>query len=153
MPRKRTGNVATTVNGWAVELAIDQQTIQRRLTKAGIPPKPLVLYSARDVFAALHGDKEAMQLRKATAEAEQLERENLEAEKVLVRIEEVEKRVWQEILLPVKTELDLISDKLAALVNPENPDAAHKILTEWSDQVKKQINEKKQITKEKGKKK
>jgi len=143
MPRKRTGNVATTVNGWAVELAIDQQTIQRRLTKYGMPPKPLVLYSARDVFAAIHGDREAMLLRKATAEAEQLERENLEAEKILVNVAELEPRVWGEILLPIKVEVDLVADKLAALVNPENPDAAHKILTEWSEQVIKQINEKK----------
>jgi len=152
MPRKRMGNVATTVNGWAVELAIDQQTIQRRLTIAGTPPQPLVLYSARTVFNALYGDKEAMQMRKTTAETEALERENLKEEGLLVDISEADKRMWSEILLPVKTELDLIADKLAALVNPENPDAAHKILTEWSDQVKKQINEKKEI-KPKGKKK
>jgi len=152
MPRKRSGNVATTVNGWAVELAIDQQTIQRRLTQAGTPPQPLVLYSARTVFNALYGDKEAMQMRKTTAETEALERENLKEEGLLVDIVEADKKMWSEILLPVKTELDLIADKLAALVNPENPDAAHKILTEWSDQVKKQINEKKE-TKTKEKKK
>mgnify|MGYP001545184678 CR=1 FL=1 len=140
MPRKRLGKVCATVNGWAVELAIDQQTIQRRLTLAGTKPVGGVLYDARTIFSAIHGEKDVLLNRKRVAEAEALERENLEAEGILVNIEEADKRIWNEILMPVNVELELVADKLAALVNPSDPERAHKVLNDWSEQGRKQIN-------------
>ena len=151
MARKR---IEANLSTWASELGMAIQTISRKLVKNGLSTDPGDLITARDLFRCLYDQREEALTRQALASAEEMERENKRADNLLVDLPVAEKELWQRILLPLKTEIDLCADKVASLANPDNPDQAHRVLTEWAEQVKKQISEatNKQETKTKKKK-
>jgi hypothetical protein len=131
--------ISATISGWSKSLNIADETIISRLVKSGYKIKPRALVPARKVFEALIDERART---KSAIEAELLRkerRENDEAEKNLVVISEAEKKIWNDLLAPLKVEVELIADKIAALCNPDCPELAHKQLTAWSEQTKKQI--------------
>lgn len=133
--------LSATVDAWAKALGIQNRTLKVRLTKAGIKTPAGAQITAREIFRALTDDAgaERTALVKAKRIAQEFENRRMAGE--LVQIEISDKRVWQDILMPLKSELDLIGDKLAGLVNPENPAMAHRVLSEWSEQVLRNIRQ------------
>lgn len=131
--------LTATLFAWQTELCMDGDTLRRKLAKAEIKHEPRGLIRAREIIKALVGGKDEALIRKATAEAIAIERENKVADGLLVELPVAEKAIWQALLMPLKQELELMPEKLAALVSPENPEGAQQILQDWVEQIKKQI--------------
>lgn len=54
----------------------------------------------------------------------------------MVTLSEVERDVWEASLLPLKQSLEAMPESVATLANPENPEHAKKVLTEWLEKMK-----------------
>jgi hypothetical protein len=136
-----TSGPATTLNAWAVVSGIDQQTLQRRLVKAGMKIEPRTLIPAADIFRVMIGGREEALTRKLNAEALKLEREEKTAEKELVSIPDAEREIWQKWIFPFWQEIQVMPQKLAPLICPEDPARAERILDDWKEQTKKLVKE------------
>ena len=97
--------ITGTITAWALSIGITRETLVRALVAAGMNSKPKKL-SAREVFNALTGDKEAAMTRKLNAEAEAKEREN---------------RIAAGEVIDVESASQIYGKKIAALV--QNLDA------------------------------
>jgi hypothetical protein len=124
--------IEATLNQWAETLGIEPRTLGRRLTRAEIKVEPRQKLTAKQIFTALMGDKEAAQAREANARAEKLERENAEATDSLCKMEDVQK-VMRETLLPVRQRLMALPSEAAHLCNPTDPQFAQQALQGWVD--------------------
>ena len=95
-----------TANAWAESLGIDAQAVRIRLVKSGVDVQPRVKISAREVFRAMSGDKEAAAARKMLAEAEKLEREERVALGKLCQWEAIEKFLNERLISPLIKAMD-----------------------------------------------
>ena len=150
---KRKIELTATVDRWAKAIGIQHRTLQIKLTKAGIMVEPHGLLSARQVFTAMQGDGAAERTRLVTAKADAQEMENRRRDGELVEIAVANRMMWGDILMPLRTELDMVGENLAALVNPDNVELATKFLIKWAEQVKQNISRhaKTQLTNERNK--
>ena len=81
--------VRWTIYAAAREFGIDHKTLSRRLTKLEQSPGADGRFSTHQIAAAVFGDKYAEDLRKTRLQADQIDMENQERRKELVRTEDV----------------------------------------------------------------
>jgi len=121
------------LNAWSKALGLDEKTLASRLSKAGLPNGGQI--PARDVVAALAGSKDATVIRLNTARAERLELENRVRDAELINIPSAERLFWQELLFPLKQELDMMAEKLAPLLTGDESERLT-VLRDWWETVK-----------------
>lgn len=104
--------ISHSLQAWATALGIDRRTLETSLVKAGItPPKrekgkrAAEGLTAKQVFFAMAGDKDAEKNRLTSAQAAKVERENAEAEGILHTRAGVEQAVWEDGLKPLREAL------------------------------------------------
>ncbi len=136
---KRSNPLTGTLHAWSRALGVEPKTIGQRLTKCGVKLIPQGSYTAKQIFLALHNDRDEARTRKLFAEAQIAELELKEKEGSLVNYAEAEKVFFTDWMMPAMTEINFIGERCAALANPENPGQAFKVLSEWAEQMKKQI--------------
>lgn len=124
----------------AEEFGVAHETMRRRLNDNSAKPSKDGQYSIRQGHAALSGDLARQRVRVEKAKADKLELELKIQNGQLVEYQVAEKKIM-ELLLPLKNELDYCADKLCALVNPENPDLAHKVLRRWVSEIRTQMRD------------
>jgi hypothetical protein len=109
VPQNKT--VQASLTSWSRALGIDRQQLQRALARSGTPVETRDTISARDIFNALTGDKEAAMTRKLLAEAEEKERDNRIATGDILTAEDADQKLGA-----VVTSLVQSLDSLPALV-------------------------------------
>lgn len=115
LKKKRGRNKATlfaTVNQWATEAGMDDETLKRWLKRADITVVPDELIPAHVILRCLRGGGEAARTAKTIAETELLEIEKAEKRKELVPRAEFESDIWSSILLPFRTDFLALAKKL-----------------------------------------
>jgi len=128
-----------TLYEWRVATGIPEQTIQKRLLAIGVRGGPMKKYTAQEIIEALFLNPEREEkLRKLRLENEAAEREALKEEAKLLDIAQVERAVWFNYGLPLKQELESMPAKLGPRVRVD-PEHAFEILTQWVEEVKRQI--------------
>lgn len=142
MPRVNhhiSGNIAT----WAKALGIHRDALTRRLNRSDVKFGAGDLIPARDVYKALSGDKDAAMVRKLQAEAEAQERDNRKEDGELLESAAIEKKLWQDLLQPLRTEIEQMPKTYAAMANPQDPETARKVLEQWVEKTKQGLKERK----------
>ena len=136
------GYIAATLAGWAKSIGIDAETINKALKRNDKDFKPGELIPARAVYDALTvgNQLKVAKLRRENAEAEKVERENLVEDGKLIDLAQAEKKLWDELLLPVKVEIEAMPDRMAPLMTGV-PETDHEHLTNWKEALKRQIGE------------
>jgi hypothetical protein len=132
--------ISHTLRSWSVELGIDPATIKRKLTQQEIEIEIGKPIKGRDIFKALtaESDKELAQTRKANAEAAKVERINKIESGQLHCKSEIEKGIWQELLQPLRTEMQQMPKAICArCVSPED---AQEALQNWVDETFNKLN-------------
>ena len=74
--------------------------------------------------------------RKLSLESEALEDEKKIRNKSMVNLGEVDRLIWENILLPLKVQLEAMPDSLGPMANPTDPAAGKKTLREWWEKTK-----------------
>lgn len=133
--------IAHSLTAWAANVGLDRTTLRNRLGKAGITIAADEPIKALDVYRATTGDKDAAMTRKLTAEAEEKERDNRVAAGELLDASEIEKKLWQNLLQPLRTMLEQQANECAANCNPQNPEVAKAVLLQWLERAKLAIKE------------
>ena len=54
----------------------------------------------------------------------------------MVNLGEVDRLIWENILLPLKVQLEAMPDSLGPMANPTDPAAGKKTLREWWEKTK-----------------
>jgi hypothetical protein len=141
---KKSNQVSATLKAWAESLSIDPSTIKRKLARQEIKFEPGVPLTAMEIFRALNAESEKDQAitERTREETRAKKRENDIAEKRLHDLDEVERLVWQDLLLPLRHELEQMPAAMCGLCNPQEPESAKKILEQWVEKVKSNIREK-----------
>jgi hypothetical protein len=140
-PPTRDHHISATLHSWATSLGIHREALTLRLNRANIKFVTGTEIDAKDVFTAMTGDKDAAMTRKLTAEAEREERENRVAAGELLDCAAIEKKLWSEMLQPLRTLLEQQANECAANCNPQNPEVAKAVLTQWLERAKLAIKE------------
>jgi hypothetical protein len=138
---KKSNHISATLKAWSESLAIDPSTIKRKLAKREIKFQPGMQLTAMQIFHALTTESEKDQAitLKTLEETRAKKRQNAIAEGQLHDKATIEKLIFQGILVPLKQELEYLPDKVANLVNPEDPVSAHRVLTKAIEEIKQQI--------------
>jgi hypothetical protein len=147
-PKRKRGapksdTIAATLTAWAASLGLDRLTLRNRLGKAGIEIKADEPIIAQHIYAAITGDKEAAMTRKLTAEAEEKERDNRVAAGELLDAAAIEKKLWTDLLQPLRTLMEQQANDCAANCNPQHPEVAKAVLTQWLERAKLTIKKSK----------
>ena len=122
-----------TISAWSKAIGVSESTLEVKLTKEGLPNKGLI--RARDIISAMAGERDAsiIELNREKTAALALARRKEEGE--LIDVPTVERLIWQELLGPLKQEMDLMPAKLAPLLG----DDPVKVLTEWVEETKRKL--------------
>ena len=122
-----------TISAWSKAIGVSESTLEVKLTKEGLPNKGLI--RARDIISAMAGERDAsiIELNREKTAALALARRKEEGE--LIDLPTVERLIWQELLGPLKQEMDLMPAKLAPLLG----DDPVKVLTEWVEETKRKL--------------
>lgn len=137
--------ILATVNAWAKAYGVDQGRMATILQRAGIEYKPGTLLDAVDFIKSItfRSEKDEAIARQANAKAEEQEMENAQRRKELMEMAEIERMVWNDLLAPLRQELEQMPKSLSALCNPEDQDTAQAVLEQWVERTKLNIGEKK----------
>jgi len=133
--------ISATMTRWAVNLGMHRDALKRRLVESGIPFGDATELTAADVFKASHGDKEKALTRKLNADADDQERKNKVADGELLQLPAIEKKLWQDLLQPLRLEIEQMSEQLAGMCNPESPEVAKGVLRNWTESLKLKLKE------------
>lgn len=136
--------IEATISAWASAYNCTFDTFEMMLQRAGIKHKSGELLSAQDVFQAVsfRSEKDEAIARAANAKAEEQEMENAVRRKELMELSGIEKKIWNDLLAPLRTELEQMPKSLCSLCNPEEPEVAEKVLHQWVEKTKTNIQEK-----------
>ena len=126
-------NIEFSITAWSKALVMHHETLAGKLSKAGVDKSET--YTARQIFTALHGEKDASIIRQNNAKAEQLEKENRMRDGELVELPAAERIIWSELLMPLKQEMDLMPNRIGLLLGGES----EKILLDWVENVKRRF--------------
>ena len=102
------------------------------------------MVQAADIFKAItfRSEKDEAIARQANAKAEEQEMENAERRKELMELNQIERIIWTDCLAPLRQELEQMPKSLSALCNPEDSETALRVLEQWVDRVKLNIQDK-----------
>ena len=136
--------ISASINAWAQALGISHENFCIMLRRADVKYNPGQDLYAPDVFEAItyQSEKDKAVARKANADAESREMENAKTRKELMELAQIEKVVWNDLLQPLRTELEQMPRSLCALVNPEEPETAERVLQQWVEKTKANIKDK-----------
>ncbi len=129
------------LNAWSNALGVDFAVLQKMLTRAEIEYKSGDLISAQKIFQALtfRNEKDEAIARQANAKAEEQEMINAERRKELMELSQIEKIIWNDLLGPLRLELEQMPKSLCGMCNPEEPDVAQKVLEQWVEKTKSNL--------------
>lgn len=138
--RVRSEDLKATIYAYAAACGRDQETVLKKIRKMfGAQYKAGDLIPLGDFLRAMMGDRDEAMAHKLETDARLNELEIAKEEGRLHERAEIERTVWLNILLPLRTELELMPVKLAALIDAEQPERVRAILDEWKETTKKQI--------------
>ncbi len=126
----------------ATEFKTSRETLRRGLRSNGVPVTKGSEYSLLEIFNALAGDLKLERVRAARLDNEERERKAAIEKGELCNLQEVERVVWLEGLLPLKQAMDAMPASIAAQCNPDSPALAREVLTNWVTGFKNGIREK-----------
>lgn len=138
MSERKTVMTWTLTDG-AIEFGVSAETLKRGLRTLNDASGPT--FTTRQIHAALSGDFKAARAKKLTAEASMAELELAEEQKALVRMDEVEKLLSEQVIVPLRSKLLSLPTEMEARVNPADPAHARRELTAWRDDVLKVMRE------------
>jgi len=143
-PRPQRGQIVATINAWAIAYGTDSNHMASILQRAGITYEPGSMVQAADIFKAItfRSEKDEAIARQANAKAEEQEMENAERRKELMELNQIERIIWTDCLAPLRQELEQMPKSLSALCNPEDSETALRVLEQWVDRVKLNIQDK-----------
>lgn len=134
---RKSGALEGTVDGWASALGRDRRTIEKGLVKVGLRFEPLRVYSAREIFSAMFGDKHAAEVRNLELDAREKEREEKIALCELVRMPEVEQSILERLVIPLTENLEGMATACSQLANPADPTTAHAVIDGYLERTLK----------------
>jgi len=125
--------VTATLNAWASEMGIDQQTLERRLVRSGYtrPASGWGQVSFKKIYVAIMGDEQAEKIRNLKADADRKEREEQVAKGELFPMAELEPWLVQNYVQPMAAIMGSAPSTLDTRCNPEHPEIARRALSEW----------------------
>lgn len=123
----------------AVAFGVAKETLRRALARAEIKTGDGATFTIRQCHNALAGDVRGERARLLRAQADKQEMANRVRDGALVEPPTAERIFWAELLGPLKQELDAMPQKLAPLVNPENPKSAQDLLFAWVEDTKRKL--------------
>lgn len=131
--------IAFKMSAWCRAIGAGEKTLSIKLTKAGhrVPAQGLI--SAKQIIDAMCGEKDAAVVRNLDAKTRQLEQKEKLKDGTLVEIPTAERILWNELLGPLKQELDAMPQKIAPMVNPDDSPSAQKALFNWVEDTKKKL--------------
>jgi hypothetical protein len=92
---KRQNQLTGTLNAWSKAIGVETKTLTIRLTKSGVTVEPFKHLTARQVFCAMIGAKEDLEIQRLAAQNEKLCRENAIANRQIFKREEMESFLGQ----------------------------------------------------------
>jgi hypothetical protein len=128
----KTSQLSATLDGWAMALTVDSQTLKRKLVRAGAEVVPRKLYAASEIVAALLGDAHYEKVRNLKLDADKKERQAKQDSRELVRMVEVE-ALLSKVLQPMREQLLSLPERLCVECNSASPDTARRALEAWAD--------------------
>ncbi len=143
-PKRSSSEILASIGAWSQAFGVQQAQFQVMLRRAGIEFKAHHDLSAQDVFKAttFRSEKDEAIARAANAKAEEQEMENAVRRKELMELSGIEKKIWNDLLAPLRTEMEQMPKSLCSLCNPEEPEVAEKVLHQWVEKTKTNIQEK-----------
>lgn len=116
------------INKAATEFGVSRETVTRGLRANNTTVKAGEEFTTKQIFAALAGDFKYERTRRERAEADKTERENRVANGELLDRAAIEKKVWTDMLAPIRQEMLNLPGQVATLCNPADPETARKVL-------------------------
>ena len=145
-PKKRTYGrvILASLNAWATAFGTDSNHFASMLQRAGITFQPMVDINAVDVFKAItfRSEKDEAIARLSNAKAEREEMDNKKARGELMELVQIERTIWNDLLGPLRQELEQMPKNLSGLCNPEKPETAQKVLADWVEATKERLTPK-----------
>ena len=137
--------ITATCSAWAKAYGCEQGAFVEKLQRAGIAYKTGVPLNAVDVFKAItfRSEKDEAMARQANAKAEEIEMENAQRRKELMELAQIERMIWNDLLGPLRTELEQMPKSLGGLCNPDSPETAQEVLANWVEQTKEKLRKEK----------
>jgi hypothetical protein len=123
----------------AVAFGVAKETLRRALARAEVKTGDGATFTIRQCHNALAGDVRGERARLLRAQADKQETGNRIRDGALVELPTAERILWAQLIGPLKQEMDAMPQKLAPLINPENPTSAQKMLFDWVDDTKRKM--------------
>lgn len=139
--KKDNPQITASLSSWATNLGVNREALKRRLNEHGIVYGDATQLTAAQIFKAMVGDKDAAMTKKLLAEASERERKNREAEGELFELPAIEKKLWNDLLQPLRQSLEQAPEQLAGLCNPADPDVAKTVLRRFVEDLKLKLKE------------
>lgn len=131
--------ILESIGMWAQSLGTTEDTLKTRLANRGIVFQKGMKFGAKEIFNSMTTDKGEAQARKAVAEAEAKEMENDQTRAILMRKPDVEKIIWDELMLPLRQGLSNMPGAIAAQCNPDKPEMAFGVIQSYVEGIKSNI--------------
>lgn len=126
-----------TITRAATEFGSSRDTITRGLTGLGIKVAPGKTYTIRQLYRAIAGDLKAERTRLAREQADAAARENRMADADLVKMSEVEARIMQALINPLREVLSGMATACSQLANPSDPQTAYNVIDGYLERTLK----------------
>ena len=142
--KKRGEQIKATFSAWADSCGLTVENLKQKFTRSGLEWKTGIMVPACQVIQAItfRNEKDEAIARQANARAEEQEMLNAERRKELMKLAEIERVVWADLLGPLRLEMEQMPASLCGLCNPEDPETSKKVLQEWVEKTKQNIKEK-----------
>jgi hypothetical protein len=128
----------------------DPKTLQKAIAKAGLEPvirgghkcyRKIEVEKATESRASISDELRAARLRIELAEATRMERDNLEADRELIRMDEAQ-AMFSASMLPIRQRFLSLASECCSLTNPTDPAFAFRALDNWATQAMRLVSEK-----------
>ena len=127
-PKQRSSDIKASLQAWATALGMERRTLDGRLVKAGLQIPKHGDISARQIYVALLGDKEAEQVRALKLDNEERERNAAEEVGRLFPMEELEAWLSKNYIIPMSNIFAGMAASIDTRCNPENPKLARQAI-------------------------
>src|SRR5579872_6539108 len=138
-PKEENPTLSFSAHQWYLALNLHPDTFARKMAEAGVKYEVHGLISALDVHRAMNNEKDRAIARKNTADAISKEISNSEKLGTLFNLPACEKILWNDLLGPLRQEIEQMPQLCSALCNPQDPPTAQKVLEQWKERVKQTL--------------
>ena len=138
---RRVTEIVATCSAWAQGMGVEQPTLIKMLQRAGVPYISGTKLNFVDIWKAIsfRSEKDEAMARQANAKAEEIEMDNAARRKELMDVAQIQRIIWNDLLGPLRQELEQMPKNLGGLCNPDSPDTACAVLTDWVEATKQQL--------------